>query len=511
MKTEEIIQAILSSRRDLERDEVLKKIENKQKEAGGYFTYEAAASIVASELGVEIPHEPFKQEFLIKDVVSGLNDVTVIGRVIAVYPSRSFTRHDKKEGKVARLLIADKSGTMKVVLWDDKADLIETGKIEQKQIVKVSHAYARQGLDGKLELHLGLRGDLQISPLDINENDYPIVGHLEKIGNITHNQKRVNVAGVAQNLSPVSEFKRRDGTPGKVRRLGLRDDTGRMTVVLWNEKVDELAKLEEENSLSMTNARVKRRPDGGFELHVEDTTTVEILSKTLPPKDQAISISLTKFTKIANLTPKMRNVDVLARVIHIQETREFKRLEGQIGRVSTLMIVDETGSIDLNLWDEKATIAGEIQPGDAVLVNGAYVQERFGKISLNVGKYGSLARNPQVEESEELPPYQERKMKIGEITVEGGPITVEGTVETAPDVREVTTSQGTSVEVATFDLTDDMGRIKVSLWRKLADIAKDFSIGTRIRLENVFVKKGFSSQFELTSRVLTSVKVLVED
>jgi len=75
-------------------------------------------------------------------------------------------------------------------------------------------------------------------------------------------------------------------------------------------------------------------------------------------------------------------------------------------------------------------------------------------------------------------------------------------------VREVATTQDNTVEVASFDLMDDTGRVRVTLWRKPANIVKDFSMGTRIRLENAFIKKGFSSQFELTSRASTTVKVL---
>jgi replication factor A1 len=280
MKTEEIVQAILAFRKDLELDEVVRIIKKKQREASGYLTYEAAASIVAFELGVKIPRETIKRELSIQDVVSGLNNVTLTGRVIAIYTTRSFRRSDKKEGKVARLLIADKSGTMKVVLWDDKVNLLETRKIEQRQIIRVLHAYTREGLDGKIELHLGVRGELQVNPSDINENDYPIDGYLEKIGNITQNQNKVNVTGVAKNLSPMFEFKRKDGTFGKVRKLGLEDDTGRITVVFWNEKVDELFKVEDGNSLSMINARIKKLPDGKLELHVEDSTIVKFLGET---------------------------------------------------------------------------------------------------------------------------------------------------------------------------------------------------------------------------------------
>ncbi len=77
-------------------------------------------------------------------------------------------------------------------------------------------------------------------------------------------------------------------------------------------------------------------------------------------------------------------------------------------------------------------------------------------------------------------------------------------------MREVTISEGTN-KVATFNLKDETGRIKVTIWRKLANAKRDLPIGKRVRLENVFVKKSFSSEFELTSSMSTSIKALVED
>ncbi|RLI47278.1 replication factor A, partial [Candidatus Bathyarchaeota archaeon] len=156
MSFEEIVQRIISSKQDLTRDKVLEMIEDKKKTAEGYFTNEVAARLVALELGVEVPWwEPFRADVSIKDVVSGLNNVTVMGRVIRVYPVKTFTRQNGTEGKVARLLIADKTGTLRVVLWDEKTSLAESDGIEQGQIIKVSHGYVREGLDGKLELHVG--------------------------------------------------------------------------------------------------------------------------------------------------------------------------------------------------------------------------------------------------------------------------------------------------------------------------------------------------------------------
>lgn len=161
MSLEEIVNRILSSRSDLQRKEILEMIEKKKRGAGDFLTDETAARITASELGVEIA-KPLKLKIEIQDLVSGLNDVTVTGQVAAIYPPKTFKRRDWTEGKLASLIVSDQSGTLRVVLWDKKVELVEAGKIQREQTIKISHGYVRQGLDGKPELHLGQRGSINV-------------------------------------------------------------------------------------------------------------------------------------------------------------------------------------------------------------------------------------------------------------------------------------------------------------------------------------------------------------
>lgn len=162
MSLEEIVNQILASRSDLERKEILEMIEKKKRGAGNFLTEETAARITASELGVEIAKKPLELEIEIQDLVSGLNDVTVTGQITAVYPPKTFKRRDWTEGKLASLIVADKSGTLRVVLWDEKVELVESGKLQREQTIKISHGYVRQGLDGKPEVHLGQRGSIDV-------------------------------------------------------------------------------------------------------------------------------------------------------------------------------------------------------------------------------------------------------------------------------------------------------------------------------------------------------------
>jgi ssDNA-binding replication factor A large subunit len=196
----------------------------------------------------------------------------------------------------------------------------------------------------------------------------------------------------------------------------------------------------------------------------------------------------------------------LARVVQIGDIRQFNRSTTEVGHVSTLLIKDETGYAQLNLWEDAALTSKEIKPGDALLVQGAYTRKRYGILTLNIGNRGSVALNPEMPAVDKLPPFEEEVTKIAEITKEGGPITVEGIVASTPTVSEVATSKGEQVLVVTFDLEDDTGTIRASAWRRLAEIAKDLTAGTKIQIKNTYARRGFENRLELTSRMFTSIE-----
>jgi replication factor A1 len=384
---EELLHRILSSRKDLTREDLLEMINEKKEGAQKFFTNEAAARIVAMELGVKIGDKSLQPNVQISDLVSGLSDVTITGQVIEIYPPKSFIRQDQTEGKFASLILKDTTGTLRVVLWNDKTNLVGDERVKIGHIVKVLHGYMRKGRDGGLELHVGSRGRLQILPPDAIEG-----------------------AGA------------------------------------------------------------------------------------------------TMLTKIEDLKPNLQHVDTLARVVQIGDIRQFKRSTTKVGHVSTLLIKDETGYAQLNLWEDAASTSKEIHPRDAILIQGAYTRKRYRSLTLNIGNRGTVILNPEMLGVDKLPPFEEEVTKTVEIKKEGGPITVEGIVASPPTVSEVATSKGEKVSVVIFDLKDNTGMIRVSAWRKLAEIAKNLTTGTTIQIENAYARKGFEDRLELTSRMFTSIK-----
>jgi hypothetical protein len=83
---------------------------------------------------------------------------------------------------------------------------------------------------------------------------------------------------------------------------------------------------------------------------------------------------------------------------------------------------------------------------------------------------------------------------------------VEGEVASVPLAREVKTSKGETVRLASFDLQDETGVVRVTAWREHSETASELMIGEKILLENVYAKMGYSGKMELSTRSATVIR-----
>jgi replication factor A1 len=232
--------------------------------------------LIAARYGVEIIQNKVYRKLSISHLVPGLNDVTVIGRVVAVYPPRTF--EGERSGKFATLVIADKDAVLRVVLWNDKVDLIESGELKAEQVIRFSHGYTREDREGKAELHLGIKSQIEIEPKNVKEDEYPSIDKFAtRINEITKAHKSIHLTGTVKEVFPVSTFTRQDQSKGTVMRFTLADETGEVPVVVWNEKAEELEKTVKVNvNLRLVSAKVKENASGELEVHVNSYTYVEV-------------------------------------------------------------------------------------------------------------------------------------------------------------------------------------------------------------------------------------------
>jgi len=276
MIAEEIIQQILSKRPEVSRDRILETLLVEKSKTGGLIADETLLRLIAARYGIEILQDKGYRRLSIAHLVPGLNDVTITGRLLAVYPPKTF--EGERSGIFANLMIADKDAILRVVLWNDKVDLIESGELKAGQIVRFSHGYTREGRKGKGELHLGSKSQIEVEPHNVKADDYPFIGRFAtKISEITSAHNTIHLVGTVKTVFPASTFTRQDQSTGTVMRFTMADETGEIPVVVWNEKAEELEKTVKVNAgLRLVNARVKEASNGGFEVHVNSYTYVEV-------------------------------------------------------------------------------------------------------------------------------------------------------------------------------------------------------------------------------------------
>jgi replication factor A1 len=368
MTTERIIEQILSEHPEIPREELLERLEKEKRKTGSLISDESLLRMIAAEFGVEIPTESSAPAPSIEILVPGLSDVAVAGRVIAVFPSRTFKKN--RTGKFADLLIADKSGILRVILWNDKASVIESAELKVGQIIRFSHGYTRGDRSGKVEFHIGEKGKIEINPQDLEAKNYPTVSKFTtKIGEITpaYKNKKMNITGTVKELSSVSNFKRQDTSSGKVMRFVLVDETGEISVVAWNEKVDELEKMLKKGvGLQMVNAKVKKAMSHGLEIHVDRETYVAAIA----PAEDCL--------KIANLEEGLSYVNVEGEIVTKPMFRDVKTSKEDLVELAMFELKDETGRIWVSAWRKHADSVRDLKVGDRIIVKNAYVKKGFG-------------------------------------------------------------------------------------------------------------------------------------
>ena len=277
MIIDEIIQQILLQRPEITREAVLERLRTEKNKTGDLIEEATLLRLIAAEYGIEIlAGTVYDRELSISRLVPDLNDVAVTGRVVAVYPARTF--EGKKSGKYASLMVAGDDGVLRVMLWNDKAGLVESGELKTGLVVRFVHGYTREDRAGKVELHIGEKSKVEVNPHDLKAKDYPSISKFAiKISDVTAAQGRIHVVGVVQAVYPSSTFTRQDLTAGKVLRFTLADDSGEVAVVVWNEKAEELEqRLKRNVAVQLVNAKAKAASNGGFEIHVDSSTYVDV-------------------------------------------------------------------------------------------------------------------------------------------------------------------------------------------------------------------------------------------
>jgi replication factor A1 len=366
MNTQDIIEKILAKNPEISREQILEKLRSEKSRTGGLLGDETLLRLIAAKYGVEVQQNTIHNNGNLSTsrLFAGLNDVTVAGRLIAVFPARTF--EGEKSGKFATLMVADNDGILRVVLWNDKADLVEKGELKVGQAVRLVHGYTREDRYGKVELHLGGKSQIEVEQPE-KAREYPGIDRFAtKIGSLNKTSGNVHLSGTVKAVLGLTKFTRSDQSDGTVMRFTLADDSGEVTAVAWNEKALELEKTLKANAcLQLGNAKVKETQNGGIEVHVDFTSFVNV---------QAAPLQL---TKIASLTEN-QSANVEGVVSTVPETKEVTTAKGETVKLTVFELKDDSGAVQVSVWRQHAEALSRLKVGDKLLLENAYVKKGFG-------------------------------------------------------------------------------------------------------------------------------------
>lgn len=239
------------------KEEFEKEIDKIQKEYDELLDDDTTALLIVDELGRN------KQNISkITELESGM-ECTVFGNITKITQSRNFNRKNGSIGQVINLELTDDTGTCGLALWDKDVELVKNKTIQKGTNVKIINGYIKDGFNG-LEINVGRWGFIEIEPEDIPDLDKE-----------RPSENRV-IKGKLIEIEPTHAFFKDDGEFGFVTNIKLetKDDVKQITI--WNEKVKEIQKLKQGDSVEIENIDIRQK-NGDEELHVNSKGVIKKL------------------------------------------------------------------------------------------------------------------------------------------------------------------------------------------------------------------------------------------
>ncbi|MBW2976360.1 DUF2240 family protein [Candidatus Woesearchaeota archaeon] len=144
--------------------------------------------------------------------------------------------------------------------------------------------------------------------------------------------------------------------------------------------------------------------------------------------------SFTGKLQIKNILAGLRNVETVGKVLQAYELREFTTNERQ-GKVASLIIGDETGTVRVVMWGEQAENIKKIERGNTLKIIGGYVRDNNGNIELHLNERSQLIINPEGETVGNVKQQSAERKSINQLTERDSTVEILGTIVQIFDPR----------------------------------------------------------------------------
>jgi len=199
------------------------------------------------------------------------------------------------------------------------------------------------------------------------------------------------VRGFVARVQPVREFER-EGMPARVANVLLKDSTGQINLVLW----DEHARMAESGAIAQgiwvraANVTVKKT-DYGMEAQAGRYSTVTIEDETQALRDDRSAALEVEWAPLGALKDG-ELVSVHGDVVAKRGPRHFRRRDGSQSSVLNLTVFDGQAMAILVLWDDLAERSGDVKEGDKVTLLHGLVKVNRGAVEVHTRRESLFQR-----------------------------------------------------------------------------------------------------------------------
>ena len=435
---DELVRELLASRPELSREQLLERVEEKKQTVGaGYLTDQGALFLVAGELGVSLRNDSASSDMRISDLYIGANDVTVVARVLAVYPVATYNKKDGGQGKYRRLALFDDKHTVRLTVWEERLEEVEKAGIRPDSAVRVANGYVKQGLDGKPTLNLGKRGKIEIlTDEKLSAKLPPIASVAQKIPVLSKEEAFAALQGVVSSEPRYSEFVRSDGSAGSLFQFGLASEGGKETrVVVWSPAAR--PELKRGQRIQITNIRSRRSSSGEFEIHGDSGSEITVGVASPRSRYRVAATTSSQSAKVLLVLGKDRRVRFVEVGMGVKEPAR----------------------------DDVVGVAPDETRGETI-----YCRNVDSILQADDDSFPSLG---------------ELATKLQEVKQEDARIMAEVIALSHGSVDDVLLRDGTKVKKGELMVGDDTAEIRLVAWRDLAGRVSGIQPGERLRLVGV--------------------------
>lgn len=366
----------------------ISKVENKKNLLGDLCDEEMCIQLVLNDLNMlnEYESKPTMNIPNSNENIDNINKLTIkeiktmnenkfvslTCKIINKYNLKEFIKKDNTKGYLLSFIVSDNTGKIKLNIWNEKIKIINNENIDVGSTINVS---------GFLNINNN-NIDINVYDIQLSKENIEIKNKDIKIKDINNINENVIIKGKIIFIKETKSFFRKNNTEGKLKQIVIGDDTGIVTINLWDNQIDEYSNLNIGDSIEINDLNIKKNNyTNAFEISIPKS------SSGIKKLEYDITYNII-FTKIGYIEDLKNNLNVIGKIINISDISTFIKKDGSEGTIGYITIGDDTGKINLKLWDNNTVYLDDFNYEDVISIQNCFskINNYTKQIELNINK-----------------------------------------------------------------------------------------------------------------------------